>query len=103
MICQKYIFQGYRLGVPAASMWYETYFIRTSMLPSFLSPQLALTILKIGKSINFMRACYQRIIGRPLSATKTSLRTVLNNAKQEDAAATSTTEQVITLTLTFNS
>lgn len=40
------------------------------MLPSFLSPSLAQTILVIGKSINFMRACFQRMAGKPSVASK---------------------------------
>ena len=61
----KEFFIGYRTGVPPQSMWQETYYIRKSMLPSFLSPALAQTILVIGKSINFMRACFQRMTRKP--------------------------------------
>ena len=85
-------------GVPAASMWHETYFIRTSMLPSFLSPQLAKTILVIGKSINFMRACYQRIIGKTSvisGANKGTVKTVLKNIQKQEIDEESPGEKLI--------
>ena len=85
-------------GVPAASMWHETYFIRTSMLPSFLSPQLAKTILVIGKSINFMRACYQRIIGKTstmVGANKGTVKTVLKNIQKQEIDEESPGEKLI--------
>ena len=91
----KEFFIGYRMGVSAASMWHETYFIRTPMLPSFLSPQLAQTILVVGKSINFLRACYQRIMGRPSVSTKTTVKTVLNEAEKEEKEEEAGGERVI--------
>ena len=60
----KEFFVGYRLGVAEHSMWRETYFFRPAMLPSFLSLSLAMKIVVIGKSINFMRACAQRLASK---------------------------------------
>ena len=42
------------------NMWLDLYFMRASMLPTFLSPLLAERALVIGKSINFIRLCIQK-------------------------------------------
>ena len=42
------------------NMWLDAYFMRSSMLPTFLSPVLAERALVIGKSINFIRLCIQK-------------------------------------------
>jgi Gamma tubulin complex component N-terminal len=39
------------------NVWLDTYFLRHAMLPSFLPLSLALRILVIGKTINFIRLC----------------------------------------------
>ena len=44
-------------AVPAARLWSDRYRLRRSMLPAFISPQLAQQILVIGKSVNFIREC----------------------------------------------
>ncbi|KAK9671631.1 hypothetical protein RND81_12G043800 [Saponaria officinalis] len=43
--------------VKAESLWREGYRLHTGMLPSFISPSLAKSILRTGKSINFLRVC----------------------------------------------
>jgi gamma-tubulin complex component 3 len=43
--------------VPLEVLWREKYVLRTAMLPSFISQELAKKILLIGKSINFSRHC----------------------------------------------
>lgn len=40
---------------PLETLWRDKYTLRTSMLPSFISPELGTKILMIGKSINFCR------------------------------------------------
>ncbi|KAL9233031.1 hypothetical protein vseg_008074 [Gypsophila vaccaria] len=43
--------------VKVESLWREGYRLHTGMLPSFISPSLAQSILRTGKSINFLRVC----------------------------------------------
>ncbi|XP_074320777.1 gamma-tubulin complex component 3-like [Silene latifolia] len=43
--------------VKAESLWREGYRLHTGMLPSFIPPSLAQSILRTGKSINFLRVC----------------------------------------------
>ncbi|KAH9605783.1 hypothetical protein KSS87_004661 [Heliosperma pusillum] len=43
--------------VKAESLWREGYRLHAGMLPSFISPSLAQSILRTGKSINFLRVC----------------------------------------------
>lgn len=43
--------------VPTESMWFKKYSLRHQMLPGFLSVEFAAKILKIGKTINFIRHC----------------------------------------------
>lgn len=45
------------VSINGGNLWHDLYFIRYSMLPRFLSQELAQKILVIGKSINFLRAC----------------------------------------------
>jgi gamma-tubulin complex component 3 len=45
------------VSINGGNLWHDLYFIRVSMLPRFLSLELAQKILVIGKSINFLRAC----------------------------------------------
>ena len=42
------------------NMWLDTYFLRPSMVPTFLSRILAERALVIGKSINFIRLCIHK-------------------------------------------
>ena len=42
------------------NMWLDTYYMRPSMLPTFLSRALAERALVIGKSINFIRLCVHK-------------------------------------------
>jgi hypothetical protein len=57
-------------------MWLDTYYMRSSMLPTFLSPILADRALVIGKSINFIRLCIQRSPkGAVLSELKAQIKT----------------------------
>jgi len=58
----KEFFVGIKVGVSEHAMWQDMYFLRQSMLPSFLSLALAKKVLVIGKSINFIRACAQRMV-----------------------------------------
>jgi len=44
---------------PPEALWRDKYTLRTSMLPSFISPELGAKILMIGKSINFCRLLCQ--------------------------------------------
>ncbi|CAM9387478.1 unnamed protein product [Chrysoparadoxa australica] len=44
-------------AVPDEKMWQERYFINDSVLPRFLSREVAHKILVIGKAINFVRQC----------------------------------------------
>ena len=53
-------FVGAKTGV-VLSMWQDTYFLRTQTLPSFLPKSLAMKVLIIGKSINFIRACIPKL------------------------------------------
>lgn len=53
-------FVGAKTGV-VLSMWQDTYFLRTQTLPSFVSKSLAMKVLIIGKSINFIRACIPKL------------------------------------------
>lgn len=58
------------------NMWLDTYYMRSSMLPTFLSPILAERALVIGKSINFIRLCIQRSPkGAVLSELKAQIKT----------------------------
>jgi gamma-tubulin complex component 3 len=45
------------VSINGGNLWHDLYFIRSSMLPKFVSLELAQKILVIGKSINFLRAC----------------------------------------------
>lgn len=42
------------------NMWLDSYFLRPSMVPTFLSRILAERALVIGKSINFIRLCIHK-------------------------------------------
>ena len=53
------------------NMWVDTYQLRSHMLPSFLSLNLANKILVIGKSINFIHLCKQRIPSKSSSSSNT--------------------------------
>jgi gamma-tubulin complex component 3 len=55
-------FVGFNVGVPESAMWQDTYFLRTRMLPSFLSAPLAHKVLSIGRTINFMRECVRQAV-----------------------------------------
>lgn len=44
----------------SSNMWLDTYFLRPSMVPTFLSRILAERALVIGKSINFIRLCIHK-------------------------------------------
>eukprot|EP01039_Chlorochromonas_danica_P001201 gene1202-1311_t len=44
-----------------SNMWKETYRLRSTHIPSFLPSDLAEKILKIGKSINFIKLCLSRL------------------------------------------
>jgi hypothetical protein len=46
---------------PSSSSWQHLYFLRPSMLPSFLEQSIAEKILVIGKSINFIKLCQQKM------------------------------------------
>ena len=50
-------FVGQRAGVSSANIWQEGYYLRIAMLPTYLTHSLAVKVLVIGKSINFMRIC----------------------------------------------
>ncbi len=50
-------FVGQRAGVSNAHIWQDGYYLRIAMLPTYLSHAVALKVLVIGKSINFMRIC----------------------------------------------
>lgn len=43
------------------NIWRDTYVLQQSMLPSYFSRTLAHKILLIGKSINFIRLCLQKM------------------------------------------
>ena len=43
------------------SAWHKLFFLNFSMLPSFISYDLAVRILVVGKSISFIRICEQRL------------------------------------------
>ncbi len=45
------------LEVPIESMWFKRYSLRHNMLPGFVSVEFGAKILKIGKTINFIRHC----------------------------------------------
>ncbi|CAM6099365.1 unnamed protein product [Calypogeia fissa] len=44
-------------SVKSEALWREGYQLQTSMLPSFIPEPLAQSILRTGKSINFLRVC----------------------------------------------
>eukprot|EP00899_Mesostigma_viride_P022858 jgi/Mesvir1/3757/Mv15031-RA.1 len=46
------------------NMWHARYSLDMSMLPSFIPESLAQRILRIGKSINFLRVCCQDPLGK---------------------------------------
>lgn len=50
---------GRALGGTEINLWHTLYRISKDNLPSFISTKLAHQILVVGKSINFMKACYQ--------------------------------------------
>jgi gamma-tubulin complex component 3 len=50
-------FVGSMSEVPADRLWQDKYFLNASVLPKFISPEMANKILVIGKSINFMHLC----------------------------------------------
>jgi len=43
------------------NIWRETYVLQHTMLPAYFSSSLAHKILLIGKSINFIRLCLQKL------------------------------------------
>ena len=43
------------------NIWRETYVLQHTMLPAYFSHNLAQKILLIGKSINFIRLCLQKM------------------------------------------
>lgn len=58
------------------NLWTETYFLRFNLLPTFIAPSLATKILNIGKSINFMKLCIQKLPKKvqSTSITKSGIR-----------------------------
>mmetsp|Transcript_18048 Transcript_18048/g.30731 ORF Transcript_18048/g.30731 Transcript_18048/m.30731 type:complete len:880 (+) Transcript_18048:153-2792(+) len=56
-VCNEF-FVSVDLSVPIERMWFDKYKLNDSMIPGFLSRELAEKILLIGKSINFIRYCY---------------------------------------------
>ena len=50
---------GMNASTSQTNMWTDTYYFRPKMLPSFLSHKLALKILVIGKTINYIQICIQ--------------------------------------------
>ena len=61
------------------NVWVDTYQLRSNMLPSFLSLNLANKILVIGKSINFIRLCKQRIPNNVANNTNETTTSSANN------------------------
>lgn len=56
-------FVAVRTGLKVGhSVWQDTYYLRAHMLPTFLSFALAQKILVIGKSLNFIRSCRQKLL-----------------------------------------
>lgn len=43
------------------NLWREAYLLREELLPNFLPPSLAFKMLMIGRSINFIKLCLQRL------------------------------------------
>ena len=43
-----------------SNMWLDVYYLRSSMLPTFLTPAVAEKALVIGKSINYIRLCLSK-------------------------------------------
>jgi gamma-tubulin complex component 3 len=46
---------------PAKNPWRDAYFLRPQLLPCFLPRPLAEKMLNIGRSINFLKMCFQRL------------------------------------------
>lgn len=44
-------------SVPDEKLWTSKYSLNYIMIPSFLSNELAVKILKTGKAVNFIRRC----------------------------------------------
>ena len=45
----------------SSNMWLDTYYMCPAMVPTFITPALADRALVIGKSINFIRLCIQKV------------------------------------------
>lgn len=45
----------------SSNMWLDTYYMCPAMVPTFITPALADRALVIGKSINFIRLCIQKL------------------------------------------
>ena len=77
--------------LPITNIWRDSYFLRPSMLPSFLSLTLAQKILIIGKSINFIKVCVPKLskepgeggVGRSASLNKRGGRRDLTVASEQ--------------------
>jgi hypothetical protein len=69
------------------NVWLDTYQLRQSMLPSFLSLHLATKILVIGKSINFIRLCRAR---KPLASIADVPGAVASKFKDNESPRNST-------------
>ena len=48
-------------AITVRNIWRETYVLQHTMLPAYFSHNLAQKILLIGKSINFIRLCLQKM------------------------------------------
>ena len=61
-------------------MWNEVYFIRLSMLPTFISVPLAKQIFLIGKSINFIRHCKLKLASMTIVNPSIGARAKISNS-----------------------
>ena len=80
-------FIGSRQGVNPNRIWQDVYFLRTGLLPSFLSINLANKILVIGKSINFIRGCMPKLINSKENDNEKSKKLKTGMAKPSMADA----------------
>lgn len=80
-------FIGVRQGVNPNRIWQDVYFLRTGLMPSFLSTNLANKILVIGKSINFIRGCMPKLINSKENDNEKSKKLKTGMAKPSMADA----------------
>ena len=79
----------------SSNMWLDTYYMCPAMVPTFITPALADRALVIGKSINFIRLCIQKVTNaggsaRSVSGSKSTSSSSSSSSHQPSAGGKGT-------------